>query len=139
MITNEQVTAALRKLGEASPPLAIANALGADPQKTGYRLRAMLGEKALIAFGSGRGRTYALPDSERPSTPPQSDRAPTKRKKRHAKKPHRAPRAARPTERFIPTVDAELQLHIINGAAPVSYNEAQTAAIATLLLAHYKA
>jgi hypothetical protein len=71
--------------------------------------------------------------------PPQSDRAPKKRKKRHAKKPHRAPRTARPAERFIPTVDAELGLHIINGAAPLSFDPEQTLAIATLLFNHYKA
>jgi hypothetical protein len=44
---------------------------------------------------------------------------------------------AAPAVRFIPVVDAEKCLHIINGGEPVSFNDEQTAAIATLLFQHY--
>jgi DNA-binding transcriptional ArsR family regulator len=142
MITSEQITAALRKLGPASPT-AIANQVGAEPSAAGYHLRRILKAKELIASGTSNNRLYALLDQklDRQSAPPQSHRAPSKSKKSgHVKKKaYRAAPTARTAERFIPTVDVDLGLHIINGREPLSFNAEQTEAIATLLFNHYKA
>lgn len=130
MITNEQITAALRKLGQPSAPTAIANELKSDPAQVGYRLRAMAEEKSLLASGKGRGRVYALPDQKLAGAPPQKGK-PRRRKK------SKAPAARAAAVRFIPVVDVEKQLHIINGSGAVSFDTPQTEAIATLLAQHW--
>jgi hypothetical protein len=79
--------------------------------------------------------------SSRKRAPPPQERTQKKarKQKKHRKAPAaRTPRTARPTaERFVPTVDAEKRLHIINGGAPISFDDSQTEAIASLLLQHY--
>jgi hypothetical protein len=66
--------------------------------------------------------------SARPSTA-------TRRSAAHAAR--RAPRAAAPAERFIPTVDVASRLVIVNGGEPLIFSDEQTAAIAALLFQHY--
>jgi hypothetical protein len=99
----------------------------------------MLEEKAVIAGGKGRGRVYGLPDQKLDDAAPPQERK--RQKPRQHRKAHRARQAPAPraAERFVPTVDADLRLHILNGGAPVSFDGPQTEAIATLLLQHYKA
>jgi hypothetical protein len=81
-----------------------------------------------------------------PPPQPRKAKKPKSRKPRHAKRPRRAkgastphprPAAQAPAERFIPTVDERSCLVIVNGAEPHIFNEAQTAAIASLLFLHY--
>lgn len=141
-ITAEDITSALRKHGAISPG-ALAQHLGVD-QLPGQLIKTMLEENTIKAAGAARGRRLALPDQEIKGV---TDAPPQPRKQRKAKKARKpkkartaqAPRTAAPAERFVPTVDSEKRLHIINGAAPLSFNDEQTAAIATLLLQHYGA
>jgi hypothetical protein len=100
MVTSEQVTAALKKLGAPSSPTSIANALQAEVGIVGYRLRAMLDAKEVKAGGAGRGRVYGLPDQKfegGASRPKKSGRS-------------KAAKTAA-AERFIPTVDATAAAH----------------------------
>ena len=68
------------------------------------------------------------------SAPPQ-ERKPKKRRK--AKAPRARPTAIAST--FLPTVDADRNLVLINDGAIARFNDAQTLAIATLLSQHYEA
>ena len=80
--------------------------------------------------------------SPTPPTPPQGRRENKKPggKKRGARKAKktRTPRAARPAEVFIPAVDADTRLVIVNGGPLLHFTEEQTVAIATLLANHYE-
>jgi hypothetical protein len=135
---REKILAALKKLGPSAPG-AIAKEISEKPEHVGYHMRAMAVAKALKAGGAGRARHYALPDQDLAGhkAPPQRDSAPRK----PAAKPRAAAPAAatRPAERFIPVVDAEKRLYIINSGEPLSFNEAQTLKIAELLFVHYEA
>lgn len=141
-VTKEQILAALKKLGPSSPG-ALADHLEVD-QLPGTLIKQLLDAKELKATGAARGRRIALPDQQfdAADAPPQQrkPKAGKKRKGPKAKKARKAPRARTadtPAPRFIPVVDAEKRLHIINGSEPVSFSDAQTEAIATLLFQHY--
>lgn len=137
---KEKILAALRKLGPRAPT-AVANEIGESSSKVGYHMRAMAEVKELKASGNGRARIYGLPDQDlaRPEEAPPQQRRATARKPRRKTAAKKAAPAARTAERFIPVVDAERRLYIINGAEPIAYNESQTLAIATLLQQHYEA
>lgn len=136
---RDKILAALKKLGP-SGPTAIAREIGAEPHQVGYHMRAMEADKTLRAAGKGRHRYYGLPDQ---------DLADRKAPEKHSaqRKPRKAPKSRAPNaapaplaaERFIPVVDAEKRLYIINGAEPLSFDGKQTLAIAELLFAHYEA
>lgn len=141
---QDKITAALRKLGPISPG-ELADHLGVSREALATPLKAMLDAGAVKATGVTKSRRIALPDQKFESTrsaPPQQRRKQHKRR-RHgkAKRPQRAPRTTRPaaTERFIPAMDAENGLVIVNGGEPVIFTPAQTQDIATLLLQHFKA
>lgn len=147
-VTQEQIIAALKNIGPVSPGR-LAAELAVESSALGYHLRMMLTDGTLKATGTTKGRRIALPEQkfDEASAPPQGDKAaPKARKTRKAKKQRKAkkaraprtPPAARPAERFIPVVDAEKRLHIINGGAPVSFDGPQTLAIAELLFNHYE-
>lgn len=138
---QEQILAALKKLGPSSPGQ-VADHLGEASSSIGYHLKRMLDAGTIKAQGATSGRRIALPDQDFGAPPS----APTKGKKKHRKAKHakarkaptpRAQRAATPAERFIPTVDAERRLVIVNAGEPLIFNDEQTAAIATLLFTHY--
>lgn len=135
---REQILAALKKLGPSSPT-AIANATGISPSLTGYYLRALLKDDQVKAAGTSNDRVYALPDQKLDGTPPQ-ERKQKKGGKRKAGKKTRAvrPRTAAETT-FLPTVDAERNLVLIDGGSVTRFNDAQSLAIATLLSQHYEA
>lgn len=57
---RDRIAATLAKIGPSSP-LSIADAIGADPRRTSYHLRAMLHTKQLKAAGKSKDRVYALP------------------------------------------------------------------------------
>lgn len=138
---KDKIIAALKKLGPRAPA-AIANEIAESSSKVGYHMRAMAEAKELKASGNGRGRIYGLPDQDlaRPEgPPPQQRRAPSHKSRRKTPVKRMRALAARAAERFIPVVDAERRLYIINGADPVAYTEVQTLAIATLLQQHYEA
>lgn len=143
----EQITAALQKLGPSRPG-EVADHLGIEPYQLAYQLKKMLDAGTVKATGSATARRIALPDQKFDETPaPPQPRATKPKKHRKAKRARKAttkrtPSAARPADaapapRFIPTVDSERRLHIINGAAPISFDDVQTEAIADLLLQHY--
>jgi hypothetical protein len=147
-VTVDQIKAALKKLGPVSPG-ALYDHLETTAAIAGPVVKDMLAGDELKATGATASRRIALPDQkfeDVQSAPPQQRRKPAGKRKRKGKKAKRASRTPRaavpspaPAERFVPTVDAEKRLHIINGAAPVSFSEAQTEAIATLLFQHYSA
>jgi DNA-binding Lrp family transcriptional regulator len=146
---QEQILAALKKLGPSSPGQ-IADHLGTDGTKLGYHFKALLEAGTIKATGSTSTRRLALPDQDLATALPAQPRERTKRRKaKHAKRPRRAKspsarpaaRAPRerpaPAERFIPAVDKDARLIIVNGGEPHIYSEAQTEAIASLLFQHY--
>jgi hypothetical protein len=145
-VTKEQITAALKKLGPSKPG-EVADHLGADYSSgMKYTVKSMLDAGELKAIGATVSRRIALPDQkfDEAGAPPQERQKPAKRKggrkAKHARKPRSAPAprtSSAAAVRFIPTVDADKRLHIINGSDPVSFSDAQTEAIATLLLQHY--
>jgi DNA-binding Lrp family transcriptional regulator len=141
MIIGEQIIAALKKIGPCRPG-ELADHLEVEHSAIGYHLKKMLEAGTLKAIGNSAARRIGLPDQtfEEAGAPPQPRAKPKARKqKKHRKAPKaRAPQAARPAECFIPVVDAEKRLHIINGGTPVSYDGVQTLAIAELLFAHYE-
>lgn len=143
MITQEEIIAGLKKIGPCRPG-ELADHLHLEHSALGYHLKKLLEAGIVKATGTSNARRVALPDqkfeeSTGPDAPPQRRQKRESHKK--AKHPRKAPRrtapAARTAERFVPTVDAELRLHIINGSDPVSFSEQQTADIAALLLQHY--
>jgi DNA-binding transcriptional ArsR family regulator len=141
---QEQILAALKKLGPSSPG-AIADHLETEAGKLSYHFKQLLDAGTMKATGSGRRRQLALADQAFAAAA--TEAAPPQRRKKHKKAKHakparraaarRAPRAAVPAERFIPTVDAERRLVIVNGGEPLIFSDAQTEAIATLLFTHY--
>lgn len=137
-VTPEQIIAALKKIGPASPT-AIAAQLQADKGAVGRQLRAMLGDQ-LNAAGKSRDRIYALPEQKLEgarSAPGARPKKPGKKKggARKARKVRRARAVAEPL--FIPTVHAESRLVLVTDAPPLHFTEQQTVAIATLLGLHY--
>lgn len=135
---REQILAALKKLGPSSPT-AIANSTSISPSLTGYHLRALLKDHQVKASGRSNDRVYALPDQKLDGAPPQ-ERKQKKGGKRKAGKKAGTPRTrAAAVSAFLPAVDADRNLVLINGAAITRYNDEQTAAIATLLSQHYEA
>lgn len=66
-----------------------------------------------------------------PASPPPGDKRAKKRKYRKAPRPT----AAAP---FIPAIDADSRLIIVNGAEPHIFDPQQTEAIATLLATHFE-
>lgn len=130
---REQILAALKKLGPSSPT-AIANATGISPSLTGYHLRALLKDDQVKATGRSNDRVYALPDQKLDGAPPQERK---RKKKRKAHAPRTRAAAAKTT--FLPTVDADRNLVLINDGTIARFNDAQTLAIATLLSQHYEA
>jgi DNA-binding Lrp family transcriptional regulator len=146
---QDQILAALKKLGPSSPGQ-IAEHLGTEGTKLSTHFKALLDAGTIKATGVTRGRRLALPDQDLAApAPPQPREHPKRRKAKHAKRPRRAKapsarpaaRAPRerpaPAERFIPTVDKDARLIIVNGGEPHIYSEAQTEAIASLLFQHY--
>jgi DNA-binding Lrp family transcriptional regulator len=126
------ITAALKKLGPSSPRV-IADETGIDPGALGFHLRTMAKAGTLTATGTTMNRVYTLvagAAAPTRATPPQ------KRSKK-ARKQKRARTAA--VERFIPAIDADARLVIVNGAEPHIFNPEQTSAIAALLLGHFEA
>lgn len=143
-ITADDITSALKKIGPCSPGK-LAEELGVE-QLPGLVLKQLIEDETIKAAGAARGRRLALPDQkieDAKGAPPQKRKKPRKGKK--AKKPRkpqtrRAPPAARSAERFMPMVDVERRLVVINGGAePLIYTAEQTLAIATLLFNHYEA
>jgi DNA-binding transcriptional ArsR family regulator len=137
---REKILAALKKLGPSSPA-AIAKETGEKASAIGHHLRAMQSDKTLKAAGLRRGRRYGLPDQDLawPVSKPPSNARP-RGKRRKAAKPH-TPRPAplqRAAQRFIPVVDVDMRLCIINGGEPLIFDEAQTLKIAKLLFVHYE-
>lgn len=137
--TKEQFLAALKKLGPSKPGV-IADHLGVEYQNLKRAVREMLAAGEIKAIGKTAGRVLMLPDQkleDRTGAPPQRRQKPKNRRKaKHARKARTAP-AARSTERFIPTVDIDRRLVIVNGGDPVIFNGEQTLAIAELLFNHY--
>jgi DNA-binding Lrp family transcriptional regulator len=146
---QEQILAALKKLGPSSPGQ-IAEHLGTEGTKLSTHFKALLDAGTIKATGVTRGRRLALPDQDlaAPAPPPaaRAHQAP-QGEARQAAAPRQGPeRAARrssarerpaPAERFIPAVDKDARLIIVNGGEPHIFSEAQTEAIASLLFQHY--
>jgi hypothetical protein len=130
---REKILAALKKLGPSAPG-AIAKEISEKPEHVGYHMRAMAVAKALKAGGAGRARHYALPDQDLAG-----HRAPPSRDRRRASRPpSRAPRY-RPLPRGPPSASSRSSTrrsawYIINSGEPLSFNEAQTLAIADAAL-----
>jgi len=146
MTTQDQITAALRKLGPCAPA-ALAAELGCKRDALMYHVRAMLAVRAVQLGGTRMNRVLALPDQEiaGASPPPPQRRKPSRKKKGSGagSKPGARPaRAARPAAEpfFIPAIDADGRLVCVNGSGdPVVFSSAQTERIATLLLKHFEA
>jgi hypothetical protein len=138
-----QIIAALKKLGHAVSPGALADHMEVDAGSHGFRLalKAVLDAGTAVAQGKTSGRRIALPGMkfDAPDASARKPKKHTKAKGGHKKKRRatatRTPAA--PIERFIPTVDASSRLVIVNGAEPLIFNDEQTEAIATLLFQHY--
>jgi DNA-binding transcriptional ArsR family regulator len=129
---QEQILAALKKLGPSSPGH-LAEHLGATSAVLKPHFRALLDAGAIKAAGVTKSRRLALPDQDLDGlrdagrAPPQ----PRKAKKPKSRKPRHAKRALHPHGRRA------LAPVIVNGAEPHIFNEEQTAAIASLLFQHY--
>lgn len=145
---EDQILAALKKLGHPVSPGALADHLHVDAKSHGFRtgIKAALKGGTAIAQGKTAGRRIALPGMKFDEAPAQAKK--TKAPKHHKakaghKKKRRAParRAERTaevtTERFIPTVDVASRLVIVNGGEPLIFSDEQTEAIASLLFQHY--
>lgn len=144
MITQEEIIAGLKKIGPCRPG-ELADHLHLEHSALGYHLKKLLTAGAVKATGTSLARRFALLDQkfEEPTQPETTTqlRKPKKgkkAKKHKARKPQPAAPRAQSTERFIPTVDADSRLHIINGGEPMSFDEDQTEKIAELLFVHYK-
>lgn len=143
MVTAEQVTAALKKLGPSSP-VAIANSLQTETHRVAYRLKVMLGEKAVHAAGTGNSRIYGLPDQklEGAGTPPQKRSSSKKRKSKRkgSARKTRAESPATPAGDFTTALTADHRLVVIDGAQPAQiFSAGQTEEIATLICTAFKA
>jgi DNA-binding transcriptional ArsR family regulator len=147
MLTQDLVLAGLKKIGPCSPGN-LADHLEVEPAALGYHLKKLLDANAIKANGRSNARRIALPDQkfDEAATPPPQQRKQQKarkpkggRKTRQHRTPHRAAERAQPAERFIPAVDAQQRLVIVNGGEPLVFTDEQTSAIADLLLQHYKA
>jgi DNA-binding Lrp family transcriptional regulator len=143
---QEQILAALKKLGPTSPG-ALEDHLGASHAGLGRHLKEMLDAGTIKAAGVTKSRRLALPDQDFGDKPaPPQRRKPKQHAKRGQRKAAkkaparpRAPYAPQPAaERFIPAVDAASRLIIVNGAEPLIFTDTQTEAIASLLFQHYK-
>lgn len=136
---KDKIASALKKLGPAAPA-AIAKELSSTASIVGYHLRLMEAGKAVKASGKGRGRMYALPDQEpgRIDAPPQQRKPARARKAKKLPAPLAAVAPGAAAVRFIPVVDAEKRLYIINSGEPLGFDEAQTLKIAELLFVHYE-
>lgn len=146
MTPKEAITAALRKLGPASPTV-IANATGDAVSKVSYHLRSMLAGKELKASGKTMGRLYALPEQNFPEagdTPPQGGKRKKKGKRpgsKKTRKPRRArtPRATAKRSSFTPAITCDHALVLIEDGVVRTFTPEQTSAIADLMLAHFDA
>lgn len=138
--TNQQVLAALKKLGP-SKPREIVDHIGADQAAVKKALKELLAAGDVKASGKTTGRIYALPGQEFQAADAPQQRKQKKGGKRKAGKKTRTtrPRPAAAADAFLPTVDADRNLVLINDAAVTRFNDAQTLAIATLLSQHYEA
>lgn len=144
MITPEEITVGLKKIGPTSPG-ALADHLHVELPALRYHLKKLLDAGTIKAQGTTANRRIAMPDQKfeepnEPETTKQTLRKPKKGKKAKKRKAAPAKQAARApaAERFIPTVDADSRLCIINGAEPMFFSEEQTEKIAELLFVHYK-
>lgn len=125
---KDEILAAIKKLGPSSPTQ-VANSTGMDPSLAGYHLRAMAKAGTLTATGKTTGRLYAIGDGK----------AATRSTPQKGKKPPKAPRAKpAEAERFIPAIDSDNRLVLVNGSEPLHFTAPQTEAIAALLLQHFE-
>jgi DNA-binding transcriptional ArsR family regulator len=146
MLTKETVLAALKKLGPCKPG-ELADYLEVERPVITAHLKPLLDSGEVKATGATMSRRIALADQKfdeaSTPTPPQRKQQSRKpksgRKTRQHRTPHRSAARAEPTERFIPAVDAQQRLVIVNGGEPLVFTDEQTSAIADLLLQHYKA
>ena len=144
MLTKEQITAALRKLGPSSPD-ALATELGCARPALQYHLKAMLGDKTITNSGTRLSRIVALTEQKLAAAPtPPSTGAWRRRRKttaparREAPAPS-SPRTTSPLEVIHPGDRRRLPPGVVNGAQALVYTALQTETIAQLLLQHFKA
>src|SRR5688572_29015165 len=126
-LTQDTITAALKKLGPVSPGHLAAH-LGEAPHRVKTVVNAMLEAGELKATGVTLSRRLALPEQnfdDATSAAPQRRTAPKKKHKgngkkaRHAKRGPRAAAAPAVAEHpFISALDGENRLVCINGGAP---------------------
>jgi hypothetical protein len=145
---QEKITAALQKTGHPIAPGELAKLVDMEGSALGYHLKNMLDAGTLKASGAARSRRIGLPAHD--FAAPASESFPRQRQpKKHRKAKRASKRAAAPraraaeahaapaAKRFIPAVDADRRLVIVNGGEPLIFDDEQTAAIATLLFTHY--
>lgn len=155
MITKEQITAALKKLGSVSPG-ELADHLEVDRAALGYHLKKLLDSGEVQAAGNSTARRVALPDQTidtTPGAPPSSSNTrPAKKKKSKARAAKRSKKASSPrapktpaaappaaARDFLTAITADSRLVIVNGAqAPLIFSEKESEQIAELCLAHFE-